>query len=95
MPDFSLSEADQEFIGDPADKTDQAAHRKRLGQLELQQQLKKVTLVLQPPLPLAAACPFSRWSRLVGLVNGSCIQLAWFWTTSMHPFTPSVVFCMY
>jgi hypothetical protein len=42
MPDFSIPEAEQEFIGDPDDKKDQANHRKRLAQLEVQQQDKKV-----------------------------------------------------
>ncbi|DBB13479.1 TPA: hypothetical protein ACH3X3_000533 [Trebouxia sp. C0006] len=41
MPDFSIPEAEQEFIGDPDDKKDQANHRKRLAQLEVQQQDKK------------------------------------------------------
>ncbi|DBA92727.1 TPA: hypothetical protein ACH3X1_002933 [Trebouxia sp. C0004] len=41
MPDFSIPEAEQEFIGDPDDKQDQANHRKRLAQLEVQQQDKK------------------------------------------------------
>ncbi len=42
MPDFSIPDAEQEFIGDPDDKKDQANHRKRLAQLEVQQQDKKV-----------------------------------------------------
>ncbi len=42
MPDFGIPEVDQEFIGDPDDKKDQANHRKRLAQLEVQQQDKKV-----------------------------------------------------
>ena len=46
MPDFDTPEADQEFTGDAADKKDQASHRKRLAQLELQQQHKKVILLL-------------------------------------------------
>ena len=42
MPDFSIPEADQQFVGDPDDKQDEANHRKRLAQLEAQQQDKKV-----------------------------------------------------
>ncbi len=50
MPDFSIPDADQEFMGDPDDKKDQANHRKRLAQLEVQQQDKKVP---------ALHCPFA------------------------------------
>ena len=42
MPDFSIPETDQEFIGDPDDKKDQANDQKRVAQLEAQQQDKKV-----------------------------------------------------
>lgn len=49
MPDFNTPEADQEFTGDAADKKDQASHRKRLAQLELQQQHRKV-------FPLLCVC---------------------------------------
>ena len=42
MPDFSIPEAEAEYTGDPANKTDQISHRKHLVQLELQAQAKKV-----------------------------------------------------
>lgn len=58
MPDFSIPEADQEFIGDPDDKKDQANHRKRLAQLEAQQQDNKVP-AMQHVLSSLHACTAS------------------------------------
>lgn len=48
MPDFSIPDAEAEYTGDPANKTDQVSHRKHLVQLELQAQAKKVCACPNP-----------------------------------------------
>ena len=45
MPDFRVGDGEAEYRGDPANKKDQASHRKHLAQLELQLQCKKVCCV--------------------------------------------------
>ena len=69
MPDFSTPDAEAEYTGDPANKTDQVSHRKHLVHLELQAQAKKV-----------CACPHPATSAGVA----HCIVLSYLEVFQLH-----------